>query len=546
MVFTIQQTTAFFEEAAQMAIPHETRVQLATEGIDTVDDLGEFDEDNLKQIADNLRRPSGRVPIDPINDPNGATMATPAFVFGAKSHNRLKAASDLVRYYETVGRDLTAANMRWNPTIKLFNEHWKSLVERKKDDRPETPKITRGLPVVKWTEAFRDFLNRVIGSRHIPLVYLIRDVVDVPAAPLCATGLPHAEEFGSVEAELIARATHTHPLFRDDNALLYYLLEEATRGTSYSASIKPFQRTKNGRSAFLAMLSQYAGEDKWRALIKQAEDMLHNRKWKGQQTNYSLEKFIGQHRTAFVNMSQCATHINYQLPNANSRVTYLLSALECMHPPLQAAMALIRSDQDEDGKMNDFEATASFLLPHDPVANKRSNDRKRPSAEISEVTFDIPSDDITKARVGKTGVEFRFHTKPEYSELSDDQRKELNEYRDARETKGLSRKLPKVQGRGGKQSPNRSPNKDFQRKPGNKKMKSMIAAAVTEALKKDTAQAQNDATVDQQFQEYIAALVDSAKKQKNNTTTTTAQASSTTVAPPPAVSLNSILGRMKK
>jgi hypothetical protein len=77
-------------------------------------------------------------------------------------------------------------------------------------------------------------------------------------------------------------------------------------------------------------------------------------------------------------------------------------------------------------------------------------------------------------------------------------------------------------------------------------MKSMIAAAVTEALKKDTAQAQNDATVDQQFQEYIAALVDSAKKQKNNTGTTPAQASSTTVAPPPAVSLNSILGQMKK
>jgi hypothetical protein len=108
MVYTAAQLTAFFEEAGQMGISHETRVQLATEGIVTVDDLSEFDEDNLKQIADNLRRPSGRVPIDPINDPNGPTMPTPAFVFGAKSYNRLKAASDLVRYYETVGRDLTA------------------------------------------------------------------------------------------------------------------------------------------------------------------------------------------------------------------------------------------------------------------------------------------------------------------------------------------------------------------------------------------------------------------------------------------------------
>jgi hypothetical protein len=138
------------------------------------------------------------------------------------------------------------------------------------------------------------------------------------------------------------------------------------------------------------MISQYAAEDKWHALIKQAEDMIHNRKWKGQQSSYSLEKFIGQHRTAFVNMGQCATHVNYQLPNEISRVTYLLAGIECMHPPLQATIALVHSDQDDDGKMNGFEATASFMLPHDPVANKRSSDHKRPAAEISEVTFASP------------------------------------------------------------------------------------------------------------------------------------------------------------
>jgi hypothetical protein len=65
-----------------------------------------------------------------------------------------------------------------------------------------------------------------------------------------------------------------------------------------AASIKPFQKTKDGRSAFNAMISQYAREDKCRALIKQAEDMIHNRKWKGQQSNYSLEKFIGQQHGA--------------------------------------------------------------------------------------------------------------------------------------------------------------------------------------------------------------------------------------------------------
>jgi len=47
-------------------------------------------------------------------------------------------------------------------------------------------------------------------------------------------------------------------MFRDDNAKVYYLLEEATRSTGYAASIKPFQRLKNGRGAWLALVAQYA------------------------------------------------------------------------------------------------------------------------------------------------------------------------------------------------------------------------------------------------------------------------------------------------
>ena len=103
MVYMINQQTAFFQDAAQMAIPAATRQQLIVEGIDDVNDLCEFTEDNLKQISENLRRPSRRVPIDPINDPDGPTMATLPFVFGVKSFNRIKAASNLMRYYETVG-----------------------------------------------------------------------------------------------------------------------------------------------------------------------------------------------------------------------------------------------------------------------------------------------------------------------------------------------------------------------------------------------------------------------------------------------------------
>ena len=122
-----------------------------------------------------------------------------------------------------------------------------------------------------------------------------------------------------MEGELIARASHTHALFRDNNSVVYYHLEEATMGTSYAASIKHFLRGKDGRGAWKALTSQYAGKDKWQAEIKCQEQLLHTRIRKGQ-SNFSLENFISHHRNAYVSMQASAEHVQYQLPNEHSRV----------------------------------------------------------------------------------------------------------------------------------------------------------------------------------------------------------------------------------
>ena len=228
MVLTTAQMTTFFEHSDQMGIPHTTVLQLQSEGITLVSDLADFNKDSLQQLADNLRCPGRHVP-----DPNpaaqpGSTIPTPPFVFGAKSQRRITVACDLVEYYIT-GRDLTAANLQWNTVMKNFDIQWTAPKEKKGDDSPETPKISKALPVIKWMEAFQDFLNRKIGNRKIPLAYIIRDELNPPAAaPPIAPGQPDSIKHGSVEAELIARALHTHALFHTDNSDLYFLLEEAT------------------------------------------------------------------------------------------------------------------------------------------------------------------------------------------------------------------------------------------------------------------------------------------------------------------------------
>ena len=165
---------------------------------------------------------------------------------------------------------------------------------------------------MKWTEDFSDFTRRVIGTRTIPLSYAIRETVNVPSAVAVLSRLsgsmaetlrqqPFSDDFGSVEEELIGRATHSHPLYCDNNATIYFFLEEATRSATYASSIQPYSQRKDGRNAWLALTNQYAGKDNWSAELKKQDDLLHTFKWKGQ-SNFSLDKFIAQHRNAFISM----------------------------------------------------------------------------------------------------------------------------------------------------------------------------------------------------------------------------------------------------
>ena len=130
MVLTNAQVTAFFTDADQMGITQRTVTQLAVEGITTPDDLGDFDKDTLYMVAENLRRPGGReANPDPAAAP-GSTIPTQPYAFSAKSQQRMLAVAKIVRYYQDTGRATTAANLRYIPVVRNFEQQYKALEER--------------------------------------------------------------------------------------------------------------------------------------------------------------------------------------------------------------------------------------------------------------------------------------------------------------------------------------------------------------------------------------------------------------------------------
>ena len=88
MVWTAAQTTSFFKDNTQMGINNCTQLQLVNEGIEYVDDLGEFTNDDLDQIAKNLRQPGST-----LDATTNALVLTTPFTIGARSITRLKSAA---------------------------------------------------------------------------------------------------------------------------------------------------------------------------------------------------------------------------------------------------------------------------------------------------------------------------------------------------------------------------------------------------------------------------------------------------------------------
>ena len=220
----------------------------------------------IQAMAAQIRRP-GRT----IEDPNyvvppfeaGQPLAmvpcipTPPYQLIAKSQRRLLVASHLLQYYATMGRPVVVYMMKYTTIGKDFETQWNALKDRKGIDVSSTPFITNNFGIIKWLEFFKDHLTRVIGEQNISLSYLIRenDVSAVNVPPL-ASKKSDSTEHGSVKEEFVERETHHDTLYREDNKLLYHILEEGVRNTPCAASLKPFMLGKYGRESFLAIKRQ--------------------------------------------------------------------------------------------------------------------------------------------------------------------------------------------------------------------------------------------------------------------------------------------------
>jgi hypothetical protein len=105
---------------------------------------------------------------------------------------RLKGVMLIAKFYDNVGHPLDPDNMVW-PAIKWFLEQWKALMERKKANHGQPPKLTKNQAVHKWVDSFVLHLSQKVGVRNALLDYIVRDIAAIdPIPPFCQVGDPHS------------------------------------------------------------------------------------------------------------------------------------------------------------------------------------------------------------------------------------------------------------------------------------------------------------------------------------------------------------------
>jgi hypothetical protein len=450
---------------------------LSMEGITIPEDLIDFEDDDIDNMSRNLSK---------IPTPNTIRLS-------AICVKRLKIAAACARFYKSIGRDLSKHNMSY-AVMSIFWKQWQALESQKKSsDKTVLPKMDRNTSILKWTEAAANAFDSIIGSRNAPLSYVLRPDKNRPdPLPPLDVGKPWSETYGSIRNEMEFCLDHDHPVFDDDNRIIFNMLHDALQGSTFGATINPFKRKQDGMGAWRSLKEQHAGKDRWDAEVKRETTFLTTQIWKGN-GSITLAKHSNKHRNAFISLETCAMHVDYQLPNERTRVKYLLDSIRtCNDAGVQARIANIEGDDTTNGKRNKFESTVTHLLPADPVVEnnnrKKANSNGNRQGVVASVTI--------QSGKGKSGVNLRWHPTKEYKALNDDQKDELKSWRNSKEGKdAIAASKKQYQDKKRKTGGNRTGGDNDGGNSRRVKFKKMIASVVTDTLHSQAKQHDEEAQI---------------------------------------------------
>ena len=180
--------------------------------------MGEnFDNCTIEKLGAAIKNCTISTPFQPeIQDIQGNViqpqiLAIQAHPISAFVEGCLKVALLACNYYRKTGKNYEPSSMHFTNVLKDFYVEYQSIQNLSEKDEENTPVIDKRLPIMHWTEVWKNHLMETFGAREIPFFYVIRPSVDVPPEvrePLLYNNA-YSETHGSIMQEKIHRFSAT-------------------------------------------------------------------------------------------------------------------------------------------------------------------------------------------------------------------------------------------------------------------------------------------------------------------------------------------------
>jgi hypothetical protein len=215
----------------------------------------------------------------------GPLVSNPGHYVSIRAYTNLKLAVFYLCHQAGISRIMAPASVSLTVVCSLRStkEHEKNF------------KVTADQLVINekdWPremEAIHDFCGSVLEETGVLLAFVVRENVDIPP------GTDPPEGYITVAEEMIARAPHGNQSYANDSMEVWSYKANINRAHDCWTYVKPAQRTKDGRRAFLLLWDHFLGATNVENIASEAEAKVGSVSYTGERNKWTWENYVQTH-----------------------------------------------------------------------------------------------------------------------------------------------------------------------------------------------------------------------------------------------------------
>ena len=295
------------------------------------------------------------------------------------------------------------------------------------EENPETEKeIEVEIPDFKGAPSWRKFrdmvtmrLGLIKGKKGYPIEYIIddtvRDITRANAARRFVDILPITDD-GYLKKHVV----HFGTAFKDDNRRVWNVLKSLLHKAPAYNHIVGYDRTANGRKAWITLKTFYEGEDYLQCLQDEGFAILNNTVYRGESKHYTYESYVERHVKAHKLLVDAKYGPDEENPGMDdsTKIQYFKSGIK-MEAGLEQSISSARTLGKQRGT---FESYVAYIGAD--VDSKNDRKRELKGYKVAGVEHETTkSKNANSEVVGGKRVEAKRYPRNEWLNMTRDQRR---------------------------------------------------------------------------------------------------------------------------